>query len=322
MDADRGRAPTRTALAVAAAVVAVAALGATVGAHGTHATVRPQVVADGRVVVDSVAVNRAGFLAIHRDDGGEPGAIVGHSDLLEGVYEDVTVGLDEELPGGTTELWAVVHADDGDGRFDPATDEPVRAFGGVAASSFVAEPGDRPAYVVALDTEAQGANETVAVAETALAEAGHVVLWTDDRGDLGEPVGSRSLSAGVHRNVRVPVDPGVYPERGGFVRLWAVVHADDGDGEFEQGVDPPVTVGDRRVRTGFTVREVPAAEVDRSTATPTSTPVRTPTATTADGDGRTATDGGPVGGGGSGFGVVLAVLALALALAAAAGRRR
>jgi hypothetical protein len=63
------------------------------------------------IVIASVTLPSDGFIAIHGDDEGAPGPVVGHSDLLPaGESTDVTVTLDEPLTESGT-LWPMVHID-------------------------------------------------------------------------------------------------------------------------------------------------------------------------------------------------------------------
>ncbi|HWL49436.1 MAG TPA: hypothetical protein VNT92_06125 [Acidimicrobiia bacterium] len=63
------------------------------------------------IVIASVTLPSAGFIAIHGDAEGEPGPVVGHSDLLPaGDSTDVTVTLDEPLTESGT-LHPMVHID-------------------------------------------------------------------------------------------------------------------------------------------------------------------------------------------------------------------
>ncbi len=83
----------------------------------------------------SVTVPRAevsgvdGWLAIHADDNGKPGEVIGHAPLREGENTDVAVRLDQPAQSGR--LYAMVHADDpNDDRYTfPDGDPPVEADG-------------------------------------------------------------------------------------------------------------------------------------------------------------------------------------------------
>lgn len=71
------------------------------------------------IVVASVTLPSPGFVAIHGNDDGGPGAVVGHSELLPaGTSTDVVVTLDEPLTA-TDLLFPMVHIDfDQDGEYD------------------------------------------------------------------------------------------------------------------------------------------------------------------------------------------------------------
>ena len=84
------------------------------------------------VPVPSASISgTSGWLVVHADDNGEPGAILGHAPLPEGTSEDVAVPLDE--PAGSSRLFAMVHADDpADDRYTfPDGDPPVGVDGNV-----------------------------------------------------------------------------------------------------------------------------------------------------------------------------------------------
>lgn len=76
------------------------------------------------VLVDSVSLIAPGFVVIHEDVNGAPGAIVGVSTLMNiGVRYNVNV-IANLAPGKY--YWAMVHTDDGNGVFNPATDVPAK----------------------------------------------------------------------------------------------------------------------------------------------------------------------------------------------------
>jgi hypothetical protein len=72
------------------------------------------------VLVDSVSLVAPGFVVIHEDVNGAPGAIVGSSTLIPvGVRYNMNV-ITTLTPGKY--YWAMLHTDDGNGIFNPATD--------------------------------------------------------------------------------------------------------------------------------------------------------------------------------------------------------
>lgn len=84
-----------------------------------------------RIAVGFAVLENPGFVVIHEDRGGEPGAILGQSALIgAGEANDLPpVLLLRKARDGET-LLAMLHRDDGDGAFDPAKDVPVRDAGG------------------------------------------------------------------------------------------------------------------------------------------------------------------------------------------------
>ena len=70
-----------------------------------------------------------GWVAIHADNNGQPGEVLGHAPLRDGENTDVAVQLDKRTPSGR--LYAMVHSDDpDDDRYTfPDGDPPVEADG-------------------------------------------------------------------------------------------------------------------------------------------------------------------------------------------------
>ena len=114
------------------------------------------------ITVASVELPAPGFIAVHGDGGGSPGAVVGNSALLPaGTSTDVMVMLDTPLDGDTT-LYPMVHIDtDGNGLYEFGTVDGVdgpglTVDGGVAVvSAEVTVTGTESAA----PTEAPGAGE-------------------------------------------------------------------------------------------------------------------------------------------------------------------
>ena len=77
------------------------------------------------VSVASVLLQKPGYVMIHEDDRGNPGKIIGTSKLLlAGESTNVVVNLTRASKEGE-ELYAMLHLDDGDGKFNATTDSPV-----------------------------------------------------------------------------------------------------------------------------------------------------------------------------------------------------
>ena len=95
---------------------------------GNLVSFRPQS-GDGRsVLVDRVVLEKRGWLAVHADGGGSPGAVLGTTGPLDpGAHANLAVRLDRRLPDGPARVWPLLHAEtNGNDRFDyPVADTPV-----------------------------------------------------------------------------------------------------------------------------------------------------------------------------------------------------
>jgi len=334
-------------LALVLLLVAVPPLGGVVTGHGiNHLGADPQASADGVVRMESVFATEDGFVVVYRDRDGRPGEVLAHrpfSASTRDVY-DVAVRVPEAawagLPANAT-LRAVLHGDDGDGTFDPATDPPLSSFGGVAGESFVVRRG-ATAYVGASSGAGIGrsADGTVRVRSVRLPEPGYLVLRNSSGGVPAEVVGVTALDAGHHANVTVALDDAFFAARpaNATFSVWAHVYRDDGDGTFDAG-DRPIRAGEGAVGTRFGVEKVlpgrtptptPGEGSIVTTATPTAIPSTTPgspaatapPSTTAPPTPSASVTDSPTPGDGPGFGpgAVLAALAV-LALGVLARRR-
>ncbi|PSP55414.1 hypothetical protein BRC82_05600 [Halobacteriales archaeon QS_1_67_19] len=270
-------------------VLAVVCLVASAGlatAHGNHLSVDAQLSEDGTVVVENLFLQEGGYLAIHADDD-SPGAVLAHKQLGSGFTSAVAITIDEEFwseVDDTATVWATLHRDDGDNEFEPDGDDEIfRSFGGFAGSEFtVGKHSEGRAYVVAASAygvRQQVDGPAVTVANVSLAEPGYVVVRTVDRDySPGEVIGRARLDAGTHRNVTVEIDESAYESLDERFRLYAMVYADDGDGEFDPEADSPVTVGGEPVGSLFDLQKTDGD--DDLVNTPTTTEdslVNTPT---------------------------------------------
>lgn len=79
------------------------------------------------IIIEEVKLSEPGYVVIHEDDGGAPGAIIGVSDFLSaGTKKGVEIQLDRASVVGET-LWAMLHGDNGDGEFEfPGADAPLQ----------------------------------------------------------------------------------------------------------------------------------------------------------------------------------------------------
>lgn len=82
------------------------------------------------VTVAQVGLEQPGYVVIHRAEGGKPGAIIGASSLVAaGDHADLAVTLTQGTADGQS-LFAMLHRDNGDGRFAANLDVPVLDLSG------------------------------------------------------------------------------------------------------------------------------------------------------------------------------------------------
>lgn len=87
------------------------------------------------VVVDKVTLKKSGFVVIHEDTKGQAGGILGASGLLqEGTHENIVIELTRKTVEGESFI-AMIHTDNGDGKFDPTVDEPAKDESGVVSQA-------------------------------------------------------------------------------------------------------------------------------------------------------------------------------------------
>jgi len=164
---------------------------------------------EGQVLVDSVTVDRPGWVVIHADGvdeasgaerEGEPGPILGQTPVVEGVNEEVTVRFDWQQ--ATPRLHAALYEDAGeDGRFDPATDQAIAIDGTPIRSSFAAT----------LPTDVLVINQPASTGEVAVERAvsnvpGWLVVYNDFEGMTADLLGHAPLAAGVSRGITIPLN--------------------------------------------------------------------------------------------------------------------
>lgn len=261
-------------------ILGLSLLAVPVAAHGNYVSTDSQVSADGTVRMELTVILADGFVVLHADAGGEPGEPVGHGAIEPFVHPDYAVDVDAGWWAnrtGNVSLWAVLHHDDGDGEFHPSDDPPLRtgADDRLVADRFaVRKAAAGPTNVMAEREKAQATGtNVVTIRRVRLASDGYVVIRAAEAGP-GRIVGQRALPAGNHSSVNVTIDETFYERRPEDFKLWAVVHASDGDDTFEPAEDPAVRVGNGTVMTRFAVERTDPIEQ-------TPTPEATPTAKTA-----------------------------------------
>jgi hypothetical protein len=89
------------------------------------------------VYVSAVQMEKDGWVAIHKDVNGQPGEIIGYAPVKAGI-NPVKITLTKPLVDGQSYI-AMLHGDDGDGKFDEAKDAALKdASGAVILKVFKA----------------------------------------------------------------------------------------------------------------------------------------------------------------------------------------
>ncbi len=124
-------------LAFVGAVLLVFGLAAVALAQTTPAvTVTDQAIQNGTVTIDRVTAAEPGWIVIHADAAGKPGADIGHTAVKTGDNNNVVVNID--VNKATPTLYAMLHADKGiTGTYEfPGPDVPVQVNGQVVSVPF------------------------------------------------------------------------------------------------------------------------------------------------------------------------------------------
>ncbi len=94
------------------------------GAGGASAIEADNQPAGSRVLIRAAALAQPGWIAVHEDNNGTPGKILGAARVDAGEYANGSVDLLRPTESGKA-YYAMVHGDDGDKQFDHTKDLPV-----------------------------------------------------------------------------------------------------------------------------------------------------------------------------------------------------
>ncbi|MCA9912742.1 MAG: hypothetical protein KC496_05320, partial [Anaerolineae bacterium] len=179
----------------------------------------------------------AGWLVVHADGGGQPGAVIGFTAVEAGTNWNVVVELDPE--GVTPVLYPMLHVDTGEmGAYEfgqvEGADGPVMVDGSVLTFPINAAPSIT--YEGSLD------GNTLTVSNAVIDVAGWLVIHADNDGTPGAVIGYAPLVPGANHDVTVTLD-----EAGMTETVFPMLHYDTGElGAYEfgqvEGADGPVVV--------------------------------------------------------------------------------
>ena len=203
------------------------------------ALVLDQPLIEGRVVVERVISYGPGWLAVHRDEDGRPGLIIGSAPLADGVNEQIEVELAVSV--ATPQLHLRLHHDTepGNGFNFPAADPPVLYDGQLPQPiTFRTNAGN---YLVTRDQPLGGEGDgpvTVTIPYVVTDVPTWVVVHAFAEGQRGDILGVSPATPGISRDVSVELSAA---EAG--ATFHAVLYQDAGTAgqfDFPNGPDTPL----------------------------------------------------------------------------------
>ena len=201
-----------------------------------------QPVVNSQVVIERITMSAPGWVAIHPDDNGQPGLIIGFAFLEAGVNEQIVVDL--LVDTFTPQMYARLHEDSNiAGEFDfPTGDLPLQLNGRVfPTETFRTDTGN---YLITRD---QAARTAVTIPVVVIETDGWLVIYNNDQ--QTDPLGFTWLPAGINRNVSVEIS-----SRQAGDALYATLHNDNNTPqqfEYASGSDLPLLRGRNPIQAPF-----------------------------------------------------------------------
>jgi LPXTG-motif cell wall-anchored protein len=201
----------------------------------------------GAITVAKVTAAQDGWIAVHLDEGGAPGKVLGQTAVKTGDNANVKVALSQDVPAGG-KVWPMLHIDAGTvGTYEfPGPDGPVKDAAGnivmkqiAITAAGAAAPAPAQAATVAVEASDQALkNQGITVAKVTAAQDGWIAVHLDEGGAPGKVLGQTAVKTGDNANVVVALSENV-PVGG---KVWPMLHIDAGTvGTYEfPGADGPV----------------------------------------------------------------------------------
>lgn len=206
--------------------------------------VSDQAVKDDTVTIAKVVSDGPGWMVIHKEAGGAPGAVVGYAAVKKGTNENVAVKIDAY--SATPTLYAMLHRDLGlVGTYEfPGADLPAMANGAMVSPPF--KVTDLDPRVSVKDQTIK--DSTVVIDEVLSNGPGWLVVHSEAKGGPGPVIGWAAAPDGLSRGLSVKIDT-----RKATPTLFAMLHSDSGKvGTYEfPGPDLPVMVDGKMVSPPF-----------------------------------------------------------------------
>jgi hypothetical protein len=213
-----------------------------------------------QITVSTVMASEAGWLVVHRNENGSPGAVFGNTFVEAGNSSEVQIQLTESV-SNNEQIWVMLHKDTGTANEyefsgPDSPDQPVVIDGAPVATPLTIQQTD-PALTRVPDQVNKGG---VLEVNVNAAEDGWMVLHrANDAGDApAQVIGNTMVSAGENSNVFIPLNDG--ESVSGGEKMFAMLHYDTGtQGEYEfagsDTPDQPVVFNGNVVAKPFTAKE-------------------------------------------------------------------
>jgi predicted lipoprotein with Yx(FWY)xxD motif len=193
---------------------------------------------DNTLTIAEVVSSAPGWMVIHAQADGSPGAVLGFAPVSAGYNSDVLVEIDSS--GATETLYAMLHVDAGNtGEYEfPGQDVPATdSDGNVVTPPFQIDL--RGVNAVSVTDQTLGEGNTFTIAAVRSADPGWIVIHAQVDDSPGPILGITPVAAGANENVVVRIDIDDLSDV-----LYAMLHVDAGTAEifeFPTGDDVPAT---------------------------------------------------------------------------------
>jgi hypothetical protein len=210
------------------------------------------------LTIKAVAVPVDSWVAIHTDNAGQPGPVVGMALVKAGSATDVKVELGE---GATSSLWPMLLVDDGEaGKYEFGTvegaDGPVIVNGAVATFPIWTVNHLRVNDQIVLHGDGMTPSDTavVHVASVVSEGPGIVVIHANDNGNAGAILGAAFVPDGLTQNIDVELDTTqtITPV------VWPMLHIDAGTVGTYDGLDVDTVASADNQPVTFTINDAPS----------------------------------------------------------------
>jgi predicted lipoprotein with Yx(FWY)xxD motif len=202
------------------------------------------------VVVAKVISKGPGWIAIHAQQAGQIGPVIGYAPLKDGENDNVTVKIDPSK--STPTLYAMLHVDAGViGTYEfPGPDVPYMANGQMVSPAFNVQQGAAANLTPAVTIQDQDVSGgKVTVDDVVSNGPGWVDIHVQNQdGSIGNEIGYSAVHGGDNRGVSVTIDASKATST-----LYAMLHVDAGTpGVFESsGADTNVVLNGQKVGSPF-----------------------------------------------------------------------